>query len=71
MITLYKRNAQGKPIKWSIYKGYGNYINVEYIKYIYILPITDRITYRVSIGDNKEIEISKDTYNYLISNYYE
>ena len=48
-----------------------NYINVEYIKYIYILPITDRITYRVSIGDNKEIEISKDTYNYLISNYYE
>ena len=49
----------------------GNYINVEYIKYIYMLPINDRVIYRVSIGDNKEIEISKDTYDYLINNYYE
>lgn len=30
MITLYKRNAQGKPIKWSIYKGILGNINVEY-----------------------------------------
>ena len=28
--TLYKRNAQGKPIKWTIYKGGAGYINVEY-----------------------------------------
>ena len=28
--TLYKRNAQGKPIKWTIYKGEAGYINVEY-----------------------------------------
>ena len=27
--------------------------------------------YYVSIGDNKDIEISEDTYNYLINNYYE
>ena len=29
-ITLYKRNAQGKPIRWRIYKGFDGYINVEY-----------------------------------------
>lgn len=49
----------------------GNYINIEFIKYIYILPVGQEAIYRVSIGDNKEIEISEDTYNYLINNYYE
>ena len=49
----------------------GNYVNIEYIKYIYVIPISNRITYHVSIGDNKECEISEDVYNYLISNYYE
>ncbi len=49
-----------------------NYINIEYIKYIYTIRIGGKITYyHVSIGDNKEIEISKDTYDYLINNYYE
>lgn len=28
--TLYKRNAQGKPIQWKIYKGENPYIYVEY-----------------------------------------
>ena len=51
----------------------GNYINIEYIKYIYIIHgMIEEVTYYyVSIGDNKDIEISEDTYNYLINNYYE
>ena len=49
----------------------GNYINIKFIKYIYKYLIGDKITYQVFIGDNKDIEISEDTYNYLINNYYE
>ena len=30
MITLYKRNAQGKPIRWGIYASDNGYICVEY-----------------------------------------
>ena len=49
----------------------GSYVNIEYIKYIYISLFGGKIAYYISIGDNKECEISEDVYNYLISNYYE
>ena len=52
-ITLYKRNAQGKPIRWRIYKGVAGYINVEYGLYGGNLH-TDRI---LSTQKNIDAEI--------------
>ena len=49
----------------------GNYINIQYIKYIYILPSNLKYYVNISEDSNKDIEISKETYDYLINNYYE
>lgn len=49
----------------------GNYINIRYIKYIYTLPLNSKYYVNISEDSNKDIEISKETYNYLVNNYYE
>lgn len=49
----------------------GAYVNIEYIQYVYSVPHSGKFTYYISVGVNRNSEISEETYNSLIRNYYE
>lgn len=46
-----------------------NYVNIDHISFIFTKPVEGHMKCFIFLITNKEYEISKDVYNFLINNY--